>query len=56
MGRGLDFVELVGAESEIAARVDLAVVFDLGAYTRNVDVVFARLSELVASRVEPIRV
>ena len=39
----LDFVELVRAEAEIAARVDLDAVFDLDAYTRHVDVVFERL-------------
>ena len=47
---GLDFRELVRADSEIAGRVDLAEVFDLGAYTRHVDVVFGRLRALVAGR------
>jgi adenylosuccinate lyase len=40
---GLDFPELVRADGEIAGRVDLDAVFDLGAFTRNVDVVFERL-------------
>jgi adenylosuccinate lyase len=39
---GLDFRGLVRSDAEIAARVDLADVFDLGAYTRHVDVVFER--------------
>jgi adenylosuccinate lyase len=42
----LDFRELCRADEEIAARVDLAAVFDLGAYTRHVDTVFARLHAL----------
>ena len=41
---GLDFRALVRSDAEIAARVDLAAVFDLGAYTRHVDDVFARRS------------
>ena len=45
---GLDFPELVRADAEIAGRVDLDAVFDLGAYTRHVDVVFDRLRALVA--------
>jgi adenylosuccinate lyase len=40
---GLDFRELVASDPEIATRVDLDAVFDLGAFTRHVDVVFARL-------------
>jgi hypothetical protein len=40
---GLDFPVLVRADGEIAGRVDLDAVFDLGAFTRNVDVVFERL-------------
>jgi adenylosuccinate lyase len=40
---GLDFRSLARADHEIATRVDLAEVFDLGAYTRHVDDVFARL-------------
>ena len=39
----LDFPTLVRADAEIAGRVDLDAVFDLGAYTRHVDVVFERL-------------
>jgi adenylosuccinate lyase len=43
---GLDFPELVRADPEIAGRVDLDAVFDVGAYTRHVDVVFERLRAL----------
>ena len=43
---GLDFPELVRADGEIAGRVDLEAVFDLGAYTRHVGVVFDRLRAL----------
>jgi adenylosuccinate lyase len=43
---GLDFRELVRADAEIAARVDLDGVFDLGAFTEHVDVIFARLRNL----------
>lgn len=43
---GLDFPELARADAEIAGRVDLDAVFDLGAYTRHVDVVFERLRAL----------
>jgi adenylosuccinate lyase len=39
---GLDFRGLVRSDSQIASRVDLADVFDLGAYTKHVDSVFAR--------------
>jgi len=49
----LDFRELARAEEEIASRIDLDNVFDLGAYTRHVDTVFARLSSLAAKE-EPI--
>src|SRR5438067_2025281 len=49
----LDFRELVRADDEIAGRVDLASVFDLDAYTRHVDTVFARLHALAAKE-EPI--
>jgi adenylosuccinate lyase len=49
----LDFPQLVRADAEIAARVDLDAVFDLDAYTRHVDVVFERLADLVAARKEP---
>ena len=41
-----DFRELVRADSEIAARVDLDAVFDPSAYTKHVDVVFDRLQTL----------
>jgi adenylosuccinate lyase len=41
-----DFRELVRADEEIAGRVDLDPIFDLGWYTRHVDVVFERLGEL----------
>ena len=41
---GLDFRALVRSDAEIAGRVDLAMVFDLGAYTRHVGDVFARRS------------
>jgi adenylosuccinate lyase len=43
---GLDFPDLVRADSEIAGRIDLDAVFDLAAYTRNVGVVFERLQAL----------
>jgi adenylosuccinate lyase len=49
----LDFRELVRADEEIASRIDLDNVFDLGAYTRHVDTVFARLSSL-AVKEEPV--
>jgi adenylosuccinate lyase len=49
----LDFRELVRADEEIAARVDLDAVFDLGAYTRHVDAVFSRLNSLAAKE-EPV--
>jgi adenylosuccinate lyase len=39
----VDFRELVRADPEIANRVDLDAVFDLGAYTRHVDTIFNRL-------------
>jgi adenylosuccinate lyase len=42
----LDFRELCGADEEITSRVDLDATFDLGAYTRHVDTVFARLEAL----------
>ena len=50
-----DFADLVRADEEIAGRVDLAEAFDLGAYTRHVDTVFARLQSL-APREEPLHV
>ena len=43
---GLDFRRLVRADQQIALRVDLDDVFDLGVFTRHVDVVFARASVL----------
>ena len=43
---GLDFPELVRADAEIAGRLDLDAVFELGAYTRHVEVVFERLRSL----------
>jgi len=42
---GLDFRGLVRADPQIASRVDLAEVFDLGTYTRHVDAVFERVRE-----------
>jgi adenylosuccinate lyase len=51
----LDFCDLVRADTDVAARVDLDAIFDLEAYTRHVDVVFERLAELVTSREEPVR-
>jgi len=49
----LDFRDLARADDEIASRVDLDAVFDLAAYTRHVDTVFARLHSLAAKE-EPI--
>jgi adenylosuccinate lyase len=49
----LDFRDLVRADDEIAGRVDLDAVFDLDAYTRHVDTVFARLHAL-ADKEEPV--
>jgi adenylosuccinate lyase len=46
----LDLRELVIGDAQIAGRVDLDRVFDLGAYTRHVDTVFDRLRALVAAR------
>ncbi len=48
----LDFRELCRGDEEVAGRVDLDAVFDLGAYTRHVDTVFARLHALVQSTEE----
>jgi adenylosuccinate lyase len=48
-----DLRELVTADPEIAGRVDLDAVFDLGAFTRHVDTVFERLRAL---REEPVHV
>ncbi len=47
---GLDFRGLVRSDQDIASRVDLREVFDLGAYTRHVDAVFERVA--VPSRPE----
>jgi adenylosuccinate lyase len=50
---GVDFRELVRADTEVAGRVDLDVVFDAETYTRHVDTCFERLHELdVRRRVE----
>jgi adenylosuccinate lyase len=49
----LDFRELCRADDEIAGRVELEPVFDLGAYTRHVDTVFTRLRQL-AHKEEPV--
>ena len=43
---GLDFRDLVRGDAAIAGRVELGEVFDLAAYTRNVDAVFQRLHAL----------
>jgi adenylosuccinate lyase len=51
----LDFRELARADEEIAGRVDLDPVFDLDAYTRHVDTIFARLPSL-AVKEEPVHV
>jgi adenylosuccinate lyase len=51
----LDFRELVRADAEIAGVVDLDAVFDLYAYTRHVDTIFARLHTL-AGKEEPVHV
>jgi hypothetical protein len=53
---GIDFRELARGDNEIASRVDLDAVFDLGAYTAHVEVVFDRLRALVAVREEGARV
>jgi adenylosuccinate lyase len=42
----LDFPTLVEADERIAGRIDLRETFDLGAYTRHLDVVFERLHAL----------
>jgi adenylosuccinate lyase len=48
-----DFRELVRADEEIAGRVDLDAILDLGWYTRHIDAVFERLGAL-ARKEEPI--
>jgi len=52
---GLAFRDLARADAEIAGRVDLDDVFDIGAFTRHTDVIFSRLRNLVADR-ETVRV
>jgi adenylosuccinate lyase len=47
---GLDFRELVRDDRELAGRVDLDAVFDLGSFTRHSDVVMGRLQALAAGR------
>jgi len=47
---GLDFRNLVRSDAEVAGRVDVGEIFDIGAFTRHVDVVFARLRALVAAK------
>ncbi len=42
----LDFRDLVRHDDAIASRIDLDAVFDLAAYTRHVDTVFARLNSI----------
>jgi adenylosuccinate lyase len=46
-----DFRELVAADADIADRIDLDAVFDLSAYSRHVDKVFARLPAPEAAHV-----
>jgi adenylosuccinate lyase len=45
---GLDFRGLVRSDPQIASRLDLGDVFDLGAYTKHVDAVFGRASARLA--------
>jgi adenylosuccinate lyase len=47
---GLDFRELVAGDGDIASRVDLDHVFELGAFTQHADVVFARLHALALEK------
>ena len=49
---GLDFRDLVRGDADIVGRVDVDAVFDLSAFTRHVDTVFARLRVLVTEREE----
>jgi adenylosuccinate lyase len=42
-----DFPELVRADPEVAGRIDLDAVLDVGAYTRHVDTILDRLKEPV---------
>jgi adenylosuccinate lyase len=48
-----DFRELVHADEEVARRVDLDTIFELGWYTRHVDAAFERLGAL-ARKEEPV--
>jgi adenylosuccinate lyase len=48
-----DFRVLAGEDAEIAGRVELDTVFDLGVFTRHVDTIFERLTAL---REEPVHV
>ncbi len=43
---GLDFPTLVRADPDLAERVELDTVFDLGAFTTHVDLVFDRLATI----------
>ena len=52
---GLDFVELVRADADLAAAVDLDAVLDLGAYTRHAGTALDRLRALVAVREGAVR-
>ena len=45
---GLDFRGLVRSDPQIASRLDLGDVFDLGAYTKHVDAVFGRVPPRLA--------
>jgi adenylosuccinate lyase len=47
------FEALIRADEEIAPRIDLDAVFDLGAYTRHVDTIFDRL-HAIAQKEEPV--
>jgi adenylosuccinate lyase len=51
----LDFRELARHDDEISSRIDLDAVFDLDAYTRHVDTIFARLQS-IAVKEEPVHV
>jgi adenylosuccinate lyase len=44
------FRDIIAAEPELAGRLDLDAVFDLGAYTRHVDVIFERLHGLTRTK------
>jgi len=54
----LDFPELVRADAEVTKRLDAATldsIFDLGHYTRHVDIVFDRL-HVISNKEEPVHV